>query len=238
MTELSLVSLLITAATVGIVHTLAGPDHYVPFLAMAKAGKWSTARTLTITVLCGVGHVLGSIALGALGIALGWSLAPIEQFEGSRGSLAGWLLIAFGAVYTVWGLRRAHRSHRHTHWHEHDDGTVHAHDHNHALEHGHMHAHTTRQPSMTPWILFTIFVFGPCEPLIPLLMFPAASLNTFAVVAVAGVFAFCTIATMTTIVMLARAGLSWFRQPWLERHSHSLAGSAIVACGLAVQFGL
>jgi len=27
------------------------------------------------------------------------------------------------------------------------------------------------------WALFLIFVFGPCEPLIPLIMYPAAKLN-------------------------------------------------------------
>ena len=38
----------------------------------------------------------------------------------------------------------------------------------------HSHVHAQLPDNLTPWILFTIFVFGPCEPLIPLVMFPAA----------------------------------------------------------------
>ena len=42
--------LLVTAASIGVVHTLLGPDHYLPFVAMAKARGWSLARTLRITL--------------------------------------------------------------------------------------------------------------------------------------------------------------------------------------------
>ena len=37
-------------------------------------------------------------------------------------------------------------------------------------------------------ILFTIFVFGPCEPLIPILMYPAAKSSVAGMLLVAGVF--------------------------------------------------
>ena len=35
-----------TAAMIGVVHTLTGPDHYVPFVAMSRVGGWSLLRTL------------------------------------------------------------------------------------------------------------------------------------------------------------------------------------------------
>ncbi len=50
---------------------------------------------------------------------------------------------------------------------------MHAHEHTHDGEHAHVHE--SESSSITPWVLFVIFVLGPCEPLIPLLMFPAAS---------------------------------------------------------------
>jgi len=38
--------------------------------------------------------------------------------------------------------------------------TILEHEHNHAEEHAHVHAHhSENKKSMTPWILFTIFVF-------------------------------------------------------------------------------
>jgi hypothetical protein len=91
---------------------------------------------------------------------------------------------------------------------------------------------------MTPWILFAIFVFGPCEPLIPVLMYPAATLSISGVVAVAVVFGLATIATMLAVVLAGYGGLSSISLPWLDRFSHVLAGGAISLCGLAIKFGL
>jgi len=230
--------LLATAATVGFVHTVTGPDHYIPFIAMSRVGCWSLPKTLIVTLACGVGHVLSSVALGGLGITLGWAVGGLEVFEGTRGGLAGWLLLGFGLAYTVWGIRRAIRNQPHTHLHVHAEGTVHAHEHAHRGEHTHVHTEEERAGSMTPWILFTIFVFGPCEPLIPILMYPAAELNVWGIVLVALVFGVVTIGTMTAVVAGAYVGLMRLRLVSLARYSHAIAGLAITACGAAIKLGL
>ena len=36
--------LLISAASIGFFHTLFGPDHYLPFIVMGKARKWSVKK--------------------------------------------------------------------------------------------------------------------------------------------------------------------------------------------------
>jgi len=43
--------IIFTAIPVGILHTLFGPDHYVPFIALAKAHHWSLKKTTWITLL-------------------------------------------------------------------------------------------------------------------------------------------------------------------------------------------
>jgi len=91
---------------------------------------------------------------------------------------------------------------------------------------------------MTPWVLFTIFIFGPCEPLIPILFYPAATKSAFAVVAVTVAFAVATLAAMTAMVALGYFGLGWLSSSRLERYSHAGAGFAITACGLAIKCGL
>ena len=91
---------------------------------------------------------------------------------------------------------------------------------------------------MTPWILFTIFIFGPCEPLIPILMYPAVRLNMWSVGIVAAVFSVCTIGTMLAIVTCAYLGLWRLSTAGLERYSHALAGAALTACGAAMVAGL
>ncbi len=85
--------LAISAAVMAFAHTILGPDHYLPFVAMAKARGWSTGKTLRITLLCGAGHLAGSVALGAAGIALGLSLSSLAWLEAVRGNLAAWMLM-------------------------------------------------------------------------------------------------------------------------------------------------
>lgn len=228
-----LAMLTLSAATIAFVHTLLGPDHYLPFIAMARARDWSMRRTLRITLLCGAGHLAGSVALGLVGIAIGTQLASLEWLESMRGDLAAWLLVGFGLAYTAWGLRQALRNRPHTHWHEHG-GVVHRHEHTHQSDHAHVHEAAGRQASITPWVIFVIFVLGPCEPLIPLLMYPAARESLPGVLLVTIVFGVVTVATMLTAVWLALRGLDRLRLPRLERYAHALAGGTVLACGLAI----
>ncbi|MBT8491975.1 MAG: sulfite exporter TauE/SafE family protein [Deltaproteobacteria bacterium] len=232
-----------TAAGIGIVHTLIGPDHYLPFITLARARKWSLARTLGVTLASGLGHVAGSIGLGALGLGLGWAVGGLERFESARGATAGWLLLAFGLMYFVWGLRQALTGRPHSHLHAHADGTLHEHQHVHRLNHAHPHESPSANRKKllggaTAWTLFVVFVLGPCEPLIPLLMYPAASGNALGVVAVVAVFAAATLLTMVSLVLVGRAGLTLLPDGRWERWSHAVAGALVAVCGLAIQLGL
>lgn len=214
-----LLALTLTAASIGFVHTLAGPDHYVPFVALARARNWSVGKTLGVTLSCGVGHVASSVLLGGLGLALGWAVAGMERFEGIRGDLAGWLLLALGLGYAGWGVHRARRGHVEDHHH-------------------HPRRRGTVPRGSTPWFLFLVFVFGPCEPLIPVLMVPAARGSAVGVVWITFVFAAATLATMSLAVLLGLAGVSRLRLEGAERWAHALAGAALALCGTAVVAGL
>ena len=223
-----------TAASIGFIHTALGPDHYLPFIVMGRARRWSLSKTAVITFLCGLGHVLSSVVLGLIGVFVGIQVMKLEAFEAFRGSLAAWLLIGFGFAYFIWGLNRAIRNKPHQHVHVHDEHDEHEHEHTHTPEHMHIHGH--KKANITPWILFTIFVFGPCEPLIPLLMYPAAESSTLGTFLVATVFSVITIGTMLTIVMLSSWGVSFAKLGRLERYTHALAGATICLSGLAIQF--
>jgi nickel/cobalt transporter (NicO) family protein len=232
-----------TAFMVGTVHTLLGPDHYLPFAAMARAGDWSTPRTLAVTAACGLGHVAGSVAIGLVGLAAGIAVMRLESLEAFRGDTAAWLLIGFGLAYSVWGLVRAYRTQSggrgHAHLHVHADGTVHTHEHNHHGGHVHVHEPPAAVRAVwAPWIMFLLFAFGPCEPLIPLLMYPAAKASGLAVFGVVAAFTLATVGTMLVAVLVLRSGASFVRLPRLDRFAHAFAGLAILACGLLVKAGL
>ena len=223
-----------TAATLAFVHTLMGPDHYLPFVAMGKSGEWSVARTLRTTLACGAGHIAGSVVFGLVGIYASIQLGVLEAIESFRGDLAAWALVSVGLVWMAIGLRRAYRRRPHSHWHSH--GQVrHCHEHRHVREH--THAHGAEQGvgrSLAGWAIFTVFVLGPCEPLIPILMFPAAEQSMAGVVAVTGVFAVVTVLTMLAAVALSLWGLKSIRLPALERYSQAIAGCTIAMCGLSL----
>jgi len=229
-------ALIITAASIGFFHTILGPDHYLPFIMMSWARKWSVAKTTLITLLCGLGHIGSSVVLGLIGVSLGLAVKKLEIVESFRGNLAAWLLIAFGLVYFAWGLRRAYRKQAHEHRHTHTIETAHTHTHSHHLEHAHVHS-SKAAVSIAPWTLFVIFVFGPCEALIPFLMYPALKGNGFGGIAlVTFVFGAVTLATMLSVVLFAKASVNFLPLAKMERFSHAIAGATICICGLVIQF--
>jgi len=230
----SIMLLSLTAVSIGFIHTLLGPDHYLPFIVLSEAKKWSLRKTMIITFLCGLGHVMSSVILGLIGIAVGISVHKLTAIESFRGNIAAWLFIAFGLVYMIISIRSLYRKKKHTHSHFHIDEGNHTHEHNHQLEHTHLHE--ARTATATPWILFLIFVFGPCEPLIPIIMYPAAENNIPGAVMVSLLFSVVTIATMMSIVLAFKMGFNKINLKPLEKYSNVIAGAVIFLSGIAIQF--
>lgn len=223
--------LLATAASLAGVHTLVGVDHSIPFVVLGRARGWSLGRTLWITSVCGAGHVASSVAIGGAGVALGLALDSLAWLEAARGRMAAALLIGFGLGYASWAYWRGLRGRPHCHVHAHADGTVH--DHAHAHAGAHLHPHGAGR-GLTPWVLFVIFVLGPCEPLIPLMMVPAMSQAWLGLTAVVFVFGAVTIATMIGVVTVGFLGVRLDRFRPIERHLDVVAGLTIAASGVAV----
>lgn len=225
--------LVVTAASLGFIHTIMGVDHYVPFVALSKSLNWTKVKTIMITTLCGIGHVLSTILIGIIGIAVGLSLSVFESIENTRGEIAGWLLVVFGLAYTFYGIY--HAKFKHSHSHHHPEVNLH-HDHEHThdnIEHKHIH----REPEkISSWTLFIIFVLGPCEALIPVLMIPAANHSVSGLILVTTIFGLATILTMVGMVLLGLYGVDLLPQKKLEKHIHTFAGLTILICGIGVQF--
>lgn len=230
--EPALTVLVVTALTIGVVHTFVGVDHTLPFIVLAKSRGWTLRRTLVITAVCGFAHVLTSVVLGVVGIGAGMALDAMGWIQEVRGQLAAWLLIGFGFAYMVWSAVRTYRKRPHSHMHVHADGTRHSHEHDHASDHLHVH---TGPNTLTVWTLFIIFALGPCEALIPLLMAPAAAEHWSWVLTVVLAFTGATMITMCVTVAAAYLGLNRVRMERLMPHANTLAGFAIGMSGLAIQ---
>ncbi|MBC7886847.1 MAG: hypothetical protein H7Z13_03095 [Ferruginibacter sp.] len=221
--------LLIAAISVAGIHTLTGPDHYLPFIALSKSRNWSLTKTICWTIICGSGHVLSSVVLGLGGAALGWSFSTLSWFENIRGGIAGWVMLAFGFLYAAWGLYRAMNNNPHKHFDLVDNGDIYVYQH----KHGQAVVPNERY-KVTPWVMFIIFILGPCEPMIPLLYFPAAQKSWWAMALLIGIYTTVTLLTMITLVLSGYQGIAWVKIEKLERFTHALGGLTIFICGVGM----
>jgi len=207
----TLIIILSSAMAIGFIHTLIGPDHYVPLIAMSKARSWSMFKTALITLICGIAHVGSAAVLGMIAVVLGFGLAKLNFIESFRGNIAVWLLIGFGIVYLVWSIYKLIRRKHHHHI----------------------------KSEITPWVLCLIFVLGPCEPLIPLMLYPAIRGSLLDVFAVTMVFGMATIITMLSVVIMTVYGTNFIRVKFLEKYGNVMAGAIICSTGVAIKvFGL
>jgi len=264
--DISIWALCASALTIGLIHTISGPDHYLPLIVFSRARKWNAWQTAGWTALCAIGHVLGSVAVGMAGVFLGWELSKQNWQMDIRGSLSGWALLIFGFVYLLWGIRKAIRGTPHKHFEVTGQGDIHAykHTHTHAYLHDHddeqyhrgtynsqtrqhhpppTHAHTHDVPArgrmaVTPWILFVIFVMAPLEPLMPFLFVSGARQSWPAVLAVVLTFIMAKMLVMESMVLLGYFGLGFarFKTQKLERFSSLIAGAVVTFCGIGVVF--
>lgn len=201
--------LLLTALSLGIGHAILAPDHSIPFIAMAWEGRWSLRKALVVTFLCGLAHILSSVFIGLIGIGLKWEVSRAVSIEAFRGDWIGWMLMAFGFLYLIWGLKKAYAVHR-------DE--------------------SEKPSSGKTWLFFLVFAFGPCEPLIPLLMYPASHQSPASLLVVTLTFGAATLLTMLAVVAFALAGVRSISPRKWERFAPALAGGTILLCGAAVQF--
>jgi len=223
--------LLITAVSIACLHTITGPDHYLPFIALSKARGWSFGKTLMWTIICGCGHVWSSVLLALGGAAIGWSLSKLSWLENIRGGIAGWILLLFGLIYGIWGLIRAYQNRPHKHFDTYENGNVYVYEH----KHGEVIQPKERY-KVTPWVMFVIFLLGPCEPMIPLLFFPAAKSSWYGMILLIIVYTFFTLTTMIVMVVLGYYGVSFFKTQKLERYVHALGGLTLFISGAGMIF--
>ena len=184
---------------------------------LARAQKWSLSRLLSITFLCGTGHVLSSVLLGLFGISIGVAIDRLEIIEVRRGQMAAWLLIGFGLAYAIWSLHRERRKRSRLQLNS------------------DLLSQRQRRRKATVWGLFIVAVLGPCEPLIPILMAPAFDQMWTTVVGIILVFGLVTVGMMCLLVTIGYFGLRLPVFSFLERHVHTASGLAIAGSGLAIQ---
>lgn len=183
---------------------------------------------MLITFFCSIGHIASSLVIASPGILLGLSIEKLDFIENFRRNIAAWILIIFGFMYCSWGIVSIHRNKKHSHIHIHNSG-IHSHQHNHHDAPINIH---DDGKSITPWILFIIFIFGPCEPLISMVMYPVSQHHLLQAIIISLLFSITTIVTMLGYIPV-RHRHSIFRIVIHERNVHFPETSF---CQLQVEF--
>jgi nickel/cobalt exporter len=223
-------SLLITssAASLGFFHTIMGPDHYLPFVAMARTNGWSGYKTAGYVTLCGISHVLGTLLIGLIALVVGFAFFKVESIQMVRGNFAGWFLLFFGAIYFVWGMNWALQKTKIKKFKV-ESGV---------FEKKNLSIKQNSNLNRTaPFALFLFFILGPCEPLLPLLALGADDSQFFTSFLVISAFCLTTVLTMLLCVMIFYYGISRFSFFLkMENYMHATTGLVIFVCGFGIQF--
>ncbi len=225
-----LITLMLSTIAISCLHTATGPDHYLPFIVLSRSQKWTITKTIVITIICGLGHILSSVGVGLIGVVLGWQLSNLSWFEAHRGNIAAWCLLGFGVAYLLYGLWRARKNKLHKHFDiMNEDVYVYEHSHGDVVA-------SKNRVKVTPLVLFAIFVMGPTEPLLPLLFYSGAQRSYLEIMIIIIVFSLCTVLTMLTMVLLGIYGYSFYDTEKLEKYVHAIGGLVITVCGVGMLF--
>lgn len=221
------------------------PNHWLPFVLIGRALKWSRKRTLGVLALAGTLHV---VVTGILGVLVWWVGATVkdrfESFHETGAWLASGLLIGLGGLYTLLHLRGGHAHGHHVHSHAAadriyaDEHVAHEHAHESATEHA-AHAGRERAKAISERgaiaTLLVALTVSPCGAIVPLLAGMTFG-GILAVVGAALAASLVTVAVMALLVWLTLRGVEKLEAPWLDENELLVSGGILIALGVAVLF--
>lgn len=219
-------ALLAAAAGVGFGHAIL-PDHWVPLAVLGRTRRYPLSRVARLSSLAGVAHVLVSIVLGGVIIAVGLQFR--SAIQSAEDSIVGGILIATGVGFAV--LELTGRGHHH-HDHDHDDH----HDHDHSA-HAHSHGRGDLRGSGLRGLAAVMVPFGatasPDLTILPVFL-AAAAVGVATAIGTLVIFAGVTIGTIVGLTLAAARSSYQIRAQWLERWGNALTALVLIVIGLLV----
>lgn len=199
-------SIAATGFAVAFLHA-ALPTHWLPFVLVGRAQKWSTGRTLGITLLAGLGHVGLTILLGLALVMAGLALQP--NLGGIFHWIVGGLMAAVGLFYIVRG-RHSHAAAQTT-------------------------ARTYASDRAAIAALVTLLTLSPCEAFLPYYL-AGMEHGWEAFLLLSLVLLAATSAGMLIFTGLSLAGFKRLGLHWVERYEETILGVALIVVGVVVAF--
>ncbi|WP_426028119.1 hypothetical protein [Brevundimonas sp. TWP2-3-4b2] len=186
------------------------PTHWLPFVLVGRAQRWTLPRMLGAVTAAGLAHIVTTAVVGGLVVAAG--LAVDQWISGLLPHLAAVLLLLFGTFYLSRALIRRPVP---------AGGAP--------LE----LAEPTVSHAAAFWGLVAMMAVSPGEVLLPIYLSQAEEgLAVLAALTVA--FALGTVGGMAVFTLLARAGWSVLRLERWARYEGAVLGGALIVIGLLV----
>lgn len=235
-------ALLAAAAGVGFGHAIL-PDHWVPLAVVGRTRRYPLSRIARLSSLAGVAHVLVSIVLGAVIIAIGLQFR--STIEHAQDTIIGCILIATGIGFFVLELT-GHGHHHGDHDHHRGDHGDHDH-HDHGdpgrhIHHGYGHLHADgRAPGQLDGLAAVMVPFGaaasPDLTILPVFL-AATTAGIATAVGSLLIFAAVTIGTIVGLTLAAARGGYQIQGDWLERWGNVFTATVLAVIGLLVLLGI
>ena len=218
-------ALFAAAAGVGFGHAIL-PDHWVPLAVLGRTRRYPISRVARLSGLAGMAHVLVSIILGAVVIAVGLQFR--STVEHAQDTIIGCILIATGVGFALLELTGHGHHHDHDHGHDHDG---------HGHHHGH-HDHTHRRVSGLAAVMVPFGAAASPDLTILPVFLAATTAGVATAVGSVVVFAAVTIGTIMGLTLAAARGGYRVKGDWLERWGNLVTAAVLVAIGVLVLLGL
>lgn len=186
------------------------PTHWLPFVLVGRAQRWSLARVMTVAVTAGLAHIASTALVGSLIVAAG--LALNAWIGGLLPHLSAALLFIFGAFY----LARASLQKPITATGPEAE---------------------VPEPAVSDraafWGLVLMMAVTPGEVLLPIYL-SSATEGVMALALLTVAFAAGTVLGMTLLAALASAGYSILRLERWARYEGAILGAALIVIGFLV----
>lgn len=200
------INILTSVFIIAFSHTIIGVDHYLPFIFLSKANNWSFSKTILLTLFCGLIHIIS-----ALGISYCAKYMYLPFLSTSfRSSIVGWLFISFGLIYLLISIKKS-------------------------LKDKYKIEYLINKKTIYT-MLFTVFLVGPCEPLIPIVLLPSLQGNTNLIIISVLTFSITTIFTMILSVAISLQGINMVFKAIPVRLMNIIAGLILIFCGSGILF--
>ena len=223
-----------TGFTVAFFHA-AIPTHWLPFVRVARARGWSRAKTLSVTVSAGLGHV-GVTTL--LGLAIAWFGFQLDERVGAFFPwIIGAFLVAVGLYYFWRQWRGGGVCHHHPPGGQHHPSAECGHEDDQSHWEEELKDSKLVSSRASDWTamsgLFVMLTLSPCEGFLPIYL-SGVRFGWRGFVLLSVILAVGALAGMTLFTWLTLLGLEKSRVRRLERHEAGLIGGLFSLLGVLV----